>query len=698
MKSVVLIRCTLLIAAVWLTLWSATAQSALPKSLYDSLWGIWSNEAEADTTRLKAMTRISWEGYVYSVPDSAIQYAQLQFNFAERKGLKKYMATALNTQGMAWSIKGDYAKALDHYNRSLIIKERIGNKHGIAATLDNIGILHYHQGDFVQAIDYYTRSLRIREEIDDERGMAASLDNIGIVYSRQADYAEALDHHARSLRLRERLGDKQGLAASLNNFGVIYEEQGDQTKALDYYARSLAIREAIGDKYGIASSLNNIGVIYKKQGNHTKAIDHFTRSLAVYEELGDRNSIALSLHNMGQIREKQEDMARAVILYSRSLAIREAIGDKLGIANSLCGLGSVYKERGDMAMAITFGTRALALAYEVGDVATVGSVADLLYACYKANGQPGKALEMYELRSSMRDSISSRDVTKRLEQMEFTKSMLKDSIAHAAAVAELESERRIATLQSEKARNRSWAFGIGGLLLLGGGGLVYRTDRRRRKERFDRDAALLQMKALRTQMNPHFIFNALNSINNYVQENERDLASGFLTKFARLMRLVLENSRHEEVPLVQDVEALRLYLDLEQARMNNRFEYEVQIDQAIDQDNTMVPPLVLQPFVENAIWHGLSRKDEVGLLRLSVRQVGGILVMTVEDNGVGREAATGQTDPKTPSKISMGTVITRERLEMLGKQRGGEAGFHYVEVPKGTCVEVRFPVAPAAIS
>ncbi|MBK8498696.1 MAG: histidine kinase [Flavobacteriales bacterium] len=137
-----------------------------------------------------------------------------------------------------------------------------------------------------------------------------------------------------------------------------------------------------------------------------------------------------------------------------------------------------------------------------------------------------------------------------------------------------------------------------------------------------RDAARMQAQVLRTQMNPHFIFNALNSINNYVHENERDLASGFLTKFARLMRLVLENSRYNEVPLNQDLEALRLYMDLERARTNNKFDYAIEVDPAIDQESAMVLPLVLQPFVENAIWHGLSRKEGKGHLVLCVKRGG----------------------------------------------------------------------------
>ncbi len=201
----------------------------------------------------------------------------------------------------------------------------------------------------------------------------------------------------------------------------------------------------------------------------------------------------------------------------------------------------------------------------------------------------------------------------------------------------------------------------------------------------------MESKLLRTQMNPHFIFNALNSINHYVQDNERDLASGFLTKFARLMRLVLENSRHNEVPLASDMEALSLYIDLERARLNNRFNYEVQIDQGIDAEATLVPPLILQPFVENAIWHGLSKKEGEGHLRISVCRSEDMLVVTIDDDGVGRSSVERSGPAPNGGKTSLGTSITQERLATLGSKEGTQAGFSYVDVPRGTRVEVKIP-------
>jgi tetratricopeptide (TPR) repeat protein len=252
----------------------------------DSLWAVWNDPSQHDTSRLLAMYEITRDGYMFSQPDSAFYFAQLIYDYAKSKGLKKQMAQALNAQGVSFYIQGDYASAIDYYTRSLTIREEIGDKKGIAYSLNNIGLIYSEQGDYASTIDYYTRSLTINEEIGDKKGIALSLNNIGIIYKQQGDYASALDYHTRSLEIKEELGDKKGIALSLNNIGIIYNEQGDYASAIDYYTRSLSTNEEIGDKKGIAFSLNNIGVISNEQGNYTSAIAYSNRALITAQEVG----------------------------------------------------------------------------------------------------------------------------------------------------------------------------------------------------------------------------------------------------------------------------------------------------------------------------------------------------------------------------------------------------------------------------
>lgn len=263
-----------------------SAQTVISQVKLDSLWAVWNNIDQPDTIRIKAMHEFIDEGYIYSKPDSAFYFAQLEYDFALSKGLNKQMALAINTQGVSFLVKGDYANAIDYYMRSLAIWEEIENKRGIANSLNNIGVIYKEQGDYARAIDYYNQSLFLREEIGNKQGIATSLNNIGNIYREQGNYSSAIDYYTRSLSIKEEFGDKRGIAITLINIGIIYSEQDDFAKAIKYYTRSLSLREEIGDKRGIASSLNRIGIIYQKQGNNAKAITYGTRALTIAQEVG----------------------------------------------------------------------------------------------------------------------------------------------------------------------------------------------------------------------------------------------------------------------------------------------------------------------------------------------------------------------------------------------------------------------------
>ena len=174
------------------------------------------------------------------------------------------------------------------------------------------------------------------------------------------------------------------------------------------------------------------------------------------------------------------------------------------------------------------------------------------------------------------------------------------------------------------------------------------------------------MTALRAQMNPHFIFNCLNSIKLYTLENDSQTASDYLTKFSQLIRLVLENSRSEKVTLQKELETLTLYIELEAMRFKNKVQYQINVPISIDQQYIEIPPLLLQPYVENAIWHGLMHKTEGGNIWVNVSQPKEyILHIEIIDNGIGREMAMANKSKSATRQKSFGLKMTAERLEAI---------------------------------
>ena len=186
----------------------------------------------------------------------------------------------------------------------------------------------------------------------------------------------------------------------------------------------------------------------------------------------------------------------------------------------------------------------------------------------------------------------------------------------------------------------------------------------------------MEMLALRTQMNPHFIFNSLNSVENFIMQNEKRLASDYLNKFARLMRMILEYSREDVVTVSKDLEALQLYIDLEQLRFNNKFAYKSCVDKELLNSDYRVPPLLIQPFVENAIMHGLANSDKPDLyLRVEIKLDREYIHYTIEDNGVGRKEAAFHKAQNRPAHKSLGMKITLERIALFNQQHQGDNAF-----------------------
>jgi sensor histidine kinase YesM len=179
---------------------------------------------------------------------------------------------------------------------------------------------------------------------------------------------------------------------------------------------------------------------------------------------------------------------------------------------------------------------------------------------------------------------------------------------------------------------------------------------------FRQQLSELENKALRSQMNPHFIFNSLNSINSYIIKNKTDEASVFVTKFARLIRLILDNSMESSVLLEKELMALSLYIEIENKRFENKFTWKINVDSSVDASRLLVPPMVIQPFVENAIWHGLLHKAEPGQLQIDLFQRSGHLEIIIEDNGVGRSAAIGLRSKTSLKTKSHGLDVTSRRI------------------------------------
>ena len=407
---------------------------AIAQTNLDSLYGIWEDKTQADSSRIFAFRDYIRDGYLHSKPDSAKVLADRLFKFSTNTTFKKGNAAVLNIQGEIYKVQGNNFKARSHYQRSLEISKEIGDKNGIAASLDNIGIIYRHQGEFVKALEYFQKSLKINEEIGNKKGIASFLNSIGIIYYTQSEYEKALKYYQKSLKIREEIGDQNDIAASFNNIGIIYRNQGEYVKALQYYQKSLKIKEEIGDKKGRATSLNNIGNIYRDQGKYQQALEYFQKSLKIKEEIGDKKGQAISLYN----------------------------------------IGDVYQNQGNNLKAIANCKKGLEFAIEIGSIEWQNDLCYCLYNAHKAQGNGNKALEYHEQMTALADSLQTEETATKLQQIEFSKQVLADSLL------QVDKDRRVemANLAEgrKKDKNRNIAIGAGIFFLFLSAGLFSRWN------------------------------------------------------------------------------------------------------------------------------------------------------------------------------------------------------------------------------
>ena len=258
----------------------------------------------------------------------------------------------------------------------------------------------------------------------------------------------------------------------------------------------------------------------------------------------------------------------------------------------------------------------------------------------------------------------------------------------------------------------TWWFRIACLLFIAGSiyiftGLRLQQKFRRQLERSEKEKQLadlrqktieLEMQALRAQMNPHFIFNSLNSINRFILQNNRTEASEFLTKFSKLVRMILQNSQASLITLESELECLNLYLAMEALRFNYHFVYKMSVAEDIDAEVLKVPPLILQPYVENAIWHGLMHKEEKGQLDIEVTEENNYLYFRIADNGIGRKQASALASKSATKHKSMGLKITADRIALMQNTNGAESPITINDLsdpegnPAGTEIIIKMPV------
>lgn len=434
----------------------------------DSLFTIWEDNGSTDAARVEAFHEYIWSGFLFSQTDSAIALAKVLEAYGADHQYPKAQADAYKIQGIAQFFLGDFGAAFDLLTKSLEIFEQIGDQEGIASCLNSIGTFQKRRGDFVKALDSYDRCLKIREQLGDYRGISSVLNNIGLVYFSQGDYIKALEFYSRSLKNTEQLYDDNDRAAVLNNIGIVYKSLNDTINALEYYTRSLNAYERNNNRNQLINVLGNIGMIYKEQGDLSKAEEYFMRSLSLYHQMGGQSRSTEIFMNLGLVCLDQKNYSKALQYFKQGMVIAEERNDQEGLGSFLEKMGLVALGQNDYLNGIKYCERSYALGINIGALNLQKESCDCLYNLYKAMGNGTKALAYYELLNVSKEAMNAEETAKKLQQMEFQKAMLLDSIDKAEKDQLVQEAHQEEVRQKNNTRNMLAGGGILLLILAGG--------------------------------------------------------------------------------------------------------------------------------------------------------------------------------------------------------------------------------------
>jgi len=594
----------------------------------------------------------------YNPRDSALYYNRQAFDLYDRLNDPRGKARACYGLLYVFSLKGNLAESERYSKLSLEFFEQAGDTRGMINSYNALSYLAQEMKDINKALDLTGKAIEIARSVNDTLPLADALNDLGNIYKEMALFNQAIDTYFEALKLWELKGDSRGISIAYGSIGLMYFYQKEWEKSLEFYRRRLPISLAGEDLWEVSKTYNNIALIFNSTARYDSALIYMRKSLKLNQKMNFTSGIADSYHKFAESYLLTRNVDSAYFYMNKAMALAKEINN-VDLVNYYVTLGHLHWARKEYTLALNSAYTAYNMAKKLKLPLMVRESSALISDLYRILKRKDLAYDYLREYNKLRDSISNDEFLKRVTRMEIQYDF--DKKQKEAEFARM--EERI--LHENKMRQQK--LYVNGLLIL----LVllvlisflYIRHNRLRAQYTRID---LEQRLLRTQMNPHFIFNSLCAVQDFILAGKPQKANSFLTKIARLMRNILENSREEFIPIEKEIETVKLYLDLQQLRFETGFDYDISLDDSIDPENFSIPPMLTQPCVENSIEHGLLPLKEKGILKIVYSLCNGLMKLEVTDNGIGRKEAARRTGEHNDKK-SVSTKVTSERLENFRK-------------------------------
>jgi tetratricopeptide (TPR) repeat protein len=617
------------------------------------------NKLNSDEVQFKLFRHLGYYHSNMQEFETADFYLKLAIKIGKKERNNQKLSEAysyLSLNFMASNIKDS---ALFYSNKSINFARRGKDKSILARAFNFQAKVYDFFGQIELSVAKNLISLQLAEEVQNIWLLSKFTREIGQEQKIILNLDDAEYYFKRSLNYAKQIYDRRQMALALSNLSSVDLDRNNLKIAIKNANQAINYLIPLNDFNGLGEAHNILGMVYKKQGSFNLASSNFNQALVYYEATSNKEKIAGVYHNVGTIFKEEKKYSTALNYLNRSIEIRMQYGSK----------NQIYH--------------------------TYRTIADL----YKEINNPNKSLEYMELYINYLDSNTTlQAATKIAELSESYRSEQRERLINAQADS-LRRQQQEKVLTSTKLENSQLrnnfqmyiilAFMI--IVVLAGVIIFYRWNQSNIVQQ-QREAEMSQT-LLRAQMNPHFVFNAMSVIQSYIYENDTVNSSKFLVNFSRLMRLILENSPKEFIPIATEVEILEKYLVMQKLRFEDRFQFDIYTDDQLFEENALIPPMITQPFIENAIEHGQLHTIEGGFIKISFIKEGDMLVINIIDNGIGRKGSKAKK--KSSAHKSMAMDITSERIKNLNKKYKSDGSMVVEDYDKiletGTKVVISLP-------
>jgi len=592
------------------------------------------------------------------------------------------------------NIAEEYKHAQGAVERALKIKDSLL----YARALDNLGLLYRYHEQFERALALHSRAHEIIKEKDVApiyKMIVAN--NAGVAARYNHNYDTAILYYMQALKIAEKENDLKNIAISSNGIGNTLSNIPDRVNdVLPYFQRSLDAHQKLGNSLGIAMNYLSISDYYIHLKDYKTAHEYLDKLLELNQKREDLFGLAITYEFMGIAYLKEGiNLDKAITYFQKSATNFETLNNKHKQGDLLIHLGDTYLKKNELELAEQYYLQSLSLSKKLDALELIGRSAYKLSEVLEKKDDYKTALVYFKLSKTYMDSIKLNEQNVKIEALTQEYNLEKKENDIQLLEKDRNLQQAVMDTQKQQLERKQIVnilLGIGLVSIVIIFALQYRNYRTKKvtnakinqaeKEKmntiYERNLAQAEILVTRLRVNPHFLFNSLNAITYLIQSEQNSKAIKYLEIFSHYTRMLLETSKQQLIPLQEELELAEHYLILEENRFSQDFKFYITGHDNPEIEEVFIPPLLLQPFLENSVWHGLlvSQREEK-ILRINIIHTEEITQVIIDDNGAGRKSKDEKDTIK--SHKSMGMQIIKERIELYNKTYEGNISYRIID-------------------